>query len=234
MDGRRVESPMSTIDGQNSPGQHPSKTSLQQSMDRRRAAQALNRCTAALDRLVKRALILASRDVARARFLCCTYHIGVNFDALDLRVVCFHEAGHTVLANCYGLAAEFSVERVGKPTMTRLAWRGQTSLRTSRATPYQKAVIGWAGALAEALMDKAPEKWPESIDAVAPNVLEDYYAEEPNLSESDRVHIEGTKQFKRAFNRACRLIVKHSAEIAELAEKMTDMYSQPSATDAGK
>jgi hypothetical protein len=148
------------------------------------------------------------------------YTLPPGLEEADLRETTYHEAGHKVVANHYDLDASFTVERVGDPTIYDRAWVGQSRYLVFKATPFQNAVVGWAGAMAEELKDEPPDKWADAIKEVAAQLLEDYYDGEPNLSPTDRAGIDGTPQFTRAFNRACALVVLHAAEIAAEAEKM--------------
>jgi hypothetical protein len=150
----------------------------------------------------------------------------MNLEESDLREVCYHVAGHTAVANRYGLDATFMVERVGDPTTLERAWIGQTRFPAYRATLYQKAVIAWSGALAEALRNEPLDEWPDDIEEVGGFLLEEYHDGEPSLSPTDRQHIKEGKLFKRAFNRACFLVVACRAEIAALAEQVIARHSR--------
>jgi len=148
-----------------------------------------------------------------------------HVEARDLRRVCYHEAGHYEMAEHFGLEPSCTIIREGDPNDTESAWTGQTHYLNAQVTPYQRAVISWAGALVEELFEYPVAEWQEMIDEAADNVLCAYEMGDASPSPSDRAMIAGCKQFRRAFKRACKLVVLRRQGIRDFAEQMIARYT---------
>jgi hypothetical protein len=133
-------------------------------------------------------------------------------EKLDKRNVAFHEAGHAIVAEHFGGSWAAHITRKGKPTLSNKSWTGQTHHLTT-PTPFRRAVIGWAGMVAEEFFAQ---------DAMQDFTLDDlrgqFEFESESASQSDRTHIDGTKFKFRALKTALRIILSKKSRLAEIAE----------------
>ena len=129
-------------------------------------------------------------------------------DEADLMDACHHEAGHTVIAREYGAVAWFCVWRKSYGGENR-AWTGAAYTRESyegaTLTPYQNAVVSWAGGLATAKLNGVdPAEIYEAVEM-------DWTWAITDISESDLVSIRdyASRPYaneRKAFRRAVELV----------------------------
>jgi hypothetical protein len=143
-----------------------------------------------------------------------------NIEARDKRLAAFHEAGHCVAAQHFGLACDAYILRIGEPTLENKAYVGRTSYQ--RTTPFRKAVIGWAGLIVEYLAHESPiNDWPNAC-------VEDFADYEDSVpddhSATDNEALNAHPQRWRAMKLAWRIIIEHRHEVAGIAEALLIRY----------
>ena len=141
----------------------------------------------------------------------------------DLKEAAYHEAGHYIVAEYYkleGIRAKI-FKTIGGGIDNRF-YRGQCGyhvLSLARLTPYKRAVMSWAGIVAEGLAENwiTLDEWRETLEDV-------YYCHEggDDMSPSDWAGIEGYPNIYRTFNASCRIIEKRYERLLEVAFLLMD------------
>nr|WP_281721452.1 hypothetical protein [Nitrosomonas nitrosa] len=135
---------------------------------------------------------------------------------LDLRRSSFHEAGHLVVAEHYGLKGEASVFRTYAGDLLNNHWVGRfTPLKGPQPSECKWAVIGWAGAVAEGLSDIGLSTWRAEVEEVWCD-----YELGDQLSESDQTLIEKWPNRCLTFYRAVSIIERNYVRLRDAAEKL--------------
>ena len=135
----------------------------------------------------------------------------------DLDFAAYHEAGHVVVAQHYGIDTFAELHRFGKATMADKAWGGSTyhSRIHSRTwfSPYRQSVVGWAGVIAECF-------WfgerPNAESVFEEHSLFDY----ADLSDTDRECILRHPNPWRTCVRAARLIEQNMDKVSLVAQEL--------------
>lgn len=135
---------------------------------------------------------------------------------LDLRRSSFHEAGHLVVAEHYGLKGEATVVRTNDGDLLNNHWIGRYKcLQGPQPSGYKWAVIGWAGAVAEGLAVTTRSSWKADVEEVW-----GAYELGDQFSESDRSLIEKWPNTNQSFRRAKSIIEKKYARLTEVANAL--------------
>jgi hypothetical protein len=133
-------------------------------------------------------------------------------EQLDRRTSAFHEAGHYLIAEHFGLPAFCGIKRIGEPTPEAGAFVGRTLYSTEGLTRFRLAVIGWAGRIAECF---ATEDGLEELD---------YHYDDLELtSATDHAAVNsGTPFCWRAFKTARQILENKRERLELIAQKLHD------------
>lgn len=133
--------------------------------------------------------------------------------AWDKRRSAFHEAGHCIAAQHFGLRWTARVVRVPHPATDEKTYVGQTHYQ--HTTKSRRAIIAWSGLIAEYLADKPVADWiTEEME-----VFEDVTF--PNeYSATDCEGIDGDGQRRRSLKTAWHIVTTRSYEVARIADEM--------------
>lgn len=135
----------------------------------------------------------------------------------DLDFAAYHEAGHVVVAQHYGIDTFAELHRFGKATMADKAWGGSThhSRLHSRNwfTPYTESVVGWAGVIAECFWFG---ELPDAESVFEEHSLFDYV----DLSDTDRQCVLRHPNPWRTCVRAASLIEQKRDKVMEIAQEL--------------
>lgn len=132
--------------------------------------------------------------------------------AEDLELVAAHEAAHVIVAQHFGAFAWFQIDYHGTRNIeSEHAWSGKAFC--SKLPAFRKAVVGWAGVVAEAVLH-ADRSGSERDDELSQ--LDEYIASGfCDMSESDQRFIAGHPQRRRSFTTACRIVQRHWKQIMD-------------------
>ena len=135
----------------------------------------------------------------------------------DLREAAFHEAGHFIVARHYRVSGDAMVFSTGKGSLSAKFYRGQYRIlrKPDNLSPYKRAVIAWAGPVAERLADEDLDTWNEGLQEL-------YYNLEMMVEESasDQRLIDGWPDTWRTFHRAATIIERCHDELNQIARML--------------
>jgi hypothetical protein len=137
---------------------------------------------------------------------------------IELRRATFHEAGHYIVAEHYGLEGFATVYPGPDGGTESKFYVGQFRYDLSDATilgPYKMSVIGWAGVVAEGLAEMDLQQWKDNLQVVI-----DSHCYGDDMSPTDWGLVDGYKENWRTFNRAARIIERRHLRLREIAERL--------------
>ncbi len=156
-----------------------------------------------------------------------------------LRRASYHESGHHIIGEFLGLEGYVDISRaapnIDPKTGLNLntTWTGRAVYyqmrRKKPLSPYENAVIGWAGLVAERVCDVPLDKWAEELTNMEKEFYDDYYDStdiNPEFSKSDQEGISALspKKLERALRRTCKLVALKRKHIADFAEALIRKY----------
>lgn len=128
-----------------------------------------------------------------------------------IRGVAAHECGHLLVAHHFRQLCDCSVWKVESPkTQTSLSFQGSCQRRDIYRvlTPFKTACIGWAGAVAEYILEEG-----ESFRDLDLRELLAWLSDGHWPSEPDRINAYGHTQRFRAAKKARDIIFKHREKL---------------------
>jgi hypothetical protein len=132
----------------------------------------------------------------------------------DKRRSAYHEAGHAVVCEHFGILWEASIRHVGKPTWEAKAYRGQVRF-LSDTTPFRRSVIAYAGVMAEYIEFDEDENGSDLDDCY------DYFdLELGNYSDTDRAFITSHPAQNRSMKTAWGILQKRKELLDRIASKL--------------
>lgn len=118
----------------------------------------------------------------------------------------FHEAGRFIAAKHFGVAQVSGLH----PVANGSGFTGKTVYAPT--TPFNEAVIGWAGALIETYFANQPDKW----TATRKTVWEMFAASQLTKSDSDLIG--RNKEKRKTFNAAVKILESNFDQVKQTAD----------------
>jgi hypothetical protein len=134
----------------------------------------------------------------------------------DKHGAAFHEAGHCIAAIHFKLQADAYILRVRDPSFEQPAYAGATFHH--RTTPFRRAVIGWAGPIAQSLHKVPLADWPVESFEDFQDYMESGGIEEQG--QTDNEAMTGHPQQRRALKCAWNIIVSKRDMVARIADRL--------------
>jgi len=132
----------------------------------------------------------------------------------DKRQTAFHEAGHFIIAEHFGVGVRCHLVDRGTPTDWETSFTGQTTYR--RSTAFRHAVIGWAGVLGQEMHAKEHDEWFNEVDFIW-----EYFEVGPeDMSETDLQAVNGHPMKRRAFDTAVRILSRNFQQVQIVAANL--------------
>jgi hypothetical protein len=148
--------------------------------------------------------------------------------AQDLRRASLHEAGHAIVSCHFRIACEAIVmPNTDNPGWEQKHFTGKTQpvivattieeMLAAGGTPYERAVIGWAGVIAEHKAEAEADFCPEWL-------FESCYDDPDALSPSDLRHIEGCNHRRpyTIFCKAVAIVETHWPQVTRFADQLSN------------
>lgn len=150
----------------------------------------------------------------------------MNINISDDYNIALHEGAHAVVATTFKIPAMPEITPGGYSALAQTTEPGIAGLchfDNGKITPWQLAVIGWAGTLAECLFGHRQFWMPQFKPSS--KMLRDWHwallQQIGRLSATDRAGIWGYRNTLRSCESAYRLVTKHKTRIVRLAKAMT-------------
>jgi hypothetical protein len=125
----------------------------------------------------------------------------------------FHEAGQFIAAKHFRVAQASGLHRIGKSTR----FAGKTVF--SPTSPFNTAVVGWAGALAEAVFVHRSDKWKAIQETVWQLFGENL------LTKNDSDLIARHRDTRKTFAQATKILTDNYDELKETAKELARLDS---------
>ena len=136
----------------------------------------------------------------------------------------WHEAGHVIVLLHYGYEAKADVSDSGLRRMDTSAIKGRTRWHNSpELSAFGISVFGWAGTIAEKLLEEPEADAGELWDACGSG-------DTSQLSGTDQCHIYSHHQIWRTFKTAARILSKHHHHVKAIAEALLKNHRWSSRT----
>ena len=132
--------------------------------------------------------------------------------ACDKRSIAFHEAGHCVVVQHFGMDWTALIVRAAEATDAGEAWEG--IICHESLPPFRDSVCGWAGPLAEKFARGGAF---DALDGLIQFELDPLWA-----SPSDRTAIRSHHQYYRAAKSAEAILWRYSATLHRIASVLME------------
>ena len=150
----------------------------------------------------------------------------MNTNSSDDYNIALHEGAHAVVATTFKIPAMPEITPGGYSALAQTTEPGTAGLchfDNGKITPWQSAVISWAGTMAEALYGHR-QFWMPPFKPSSKMLRDWHWAllqQIGRLSATDRAGILECKNTMRSCESAYRLVTKHKTRIIRLAKAMT-------------